>query len=292
MACSSPLIAFQTDSGEIVFVERGKIRRELKLPCGQCTLCLLERSRQWAVRCMHESQMHASSCFITLTYDENHVPSDYSLVYSHFQKFMKRVRKRFSARVRFYMCGEYGESNFRPHFHALLFGISFDDRYPWRVSPSGFQLYRSSVLESLWTFGSCEIGDVSFESAAYIARYCIKTLSRQGIEWLLDGETGELYERPREFTRMSLKPGIGQDWFKKFCREVYPLDRVVVRGMEQKPPKYYDKLLKAAPDLLWDDVEFARQKRADMLREDSSPDRLEAREVVARARLKSKVRDL
>jgi len=290
-ACVSPVEAFQTDSGEIIFVERGKIRRVLTLPCGQCVECRLERSRQWAVRVMHESQMHDNSVFLTLTYDEDHVPSDFSLRYRDFQLFMKRLRKK-KGKVRFYMCGEYGDGNSRPHFHACIFGCFFDDREPWRVSASGFQLYRSAELESIWTDGSCEIGDVSFESAAYIARYCVKAVTNPGAEWILDPETGELYERPREFTRMSLKPGIGATWFQKYRSEVYPHDRVVVRGKEMKPPRYYDKFLKEELSFDADDLEYKRYLKAMKLDTDNSPEGRKAREVVSLARLKSKVRSL
>jgi len=287
MACFSPLVAFKTDSGEIVFGrERG---RELKLPCGQCVGCRLERSRQWAVRCMHEVQMHESSCFITLTYSDEFVPPDFGLHYSDFQKFMKRVRARFRARVRFYMCGEYGETYSRPHFHCILFGIDFQDKYYWRRSESGHDLYRSSLLEKLWSFGQCEIGSVTFESAAYIARYCVEKLVNPGAEWIVDPETGELYEREQEFTRMSLKPGIGATWFAKYKSEVYPLDRVVMRGREMKPPRFYDRLMKLDDKgTMSDDVEYGRYLRSLKLTDDNTYERLRTREIVTLHDLKKR----
>lgn len=290
MACTSPIRAFQTDGGEVVFVERGKIRRELVLPCGQCVSCKLERSRQWAVRCMHENQMHDCSCFVTLTYSDEHITSDWSLYHRHFQLFMKRLRRYLRKPVRFYMCGEYGERTGRPHYHALLFGVHFGDRVHWKNSPSGFPLYKSKVLDDLWRLGGCEIGDVTFESAAYIARYCIKGMNGQ--EWILDPDTGEMCEREREYTRMSLKPGIGFSWYEKYKSEVYPIDRVVMRGKEMKPPRSYDKLLKLDKSIISDDVEYSRYLKSEMLQNDSTPDRLRARDIVTRARLKLKVRSL
>ena len=83
---------------------------------------------------------------------------------------MKRLRARFRARtIRFYMCGEYGETYSRPHFHACLFGLRPDDLYPWRKSAAGFDLYRSPLLEELWSKGSVEVGDVTFESAECVS---------------------------------------------------------------------------------------------------------------------------
>lgn len=292
MACYYPLEAWRRGGG-VVFSVPGEKYGEFQLQCGQCVGCKLERSRQWAVRCMHEKQMHESNVFVTLTYNDEHVPNDYSLMYRDFQLFMKRLRKnRLYNPIRFYMCGEYGEGFSRPHYHALLFGCFFEDRYKWRMSASGFQLWRSPTLEKLWNMGNCEIGDVTFESAAYIARYCVKSITDAGNEWIYDPETGELIEREKEFTRMSLKPGIGATWFEKYKSEVYPLDRVVIRGVEMKPPKFYDNLLKLDRGTMSDDIGFAREAKALLLTADNTPDRLRAREIVTQARLKTKVRSL
>lgn len=290
MPCFHPLSAFQTDSGDVIFVERGKIRRSLTLPCGQCVGCRLERSRQWAVRCMHESSMHKDNCFVTLTYDDENVPSDYSLNYRHFQLFMKRLRKSLDAKVRFYMCGEYGETYSRPHYHACLFGYRPQDLYAWRKTGAGFQLYRSGMLEKLWVSGSVEIGDVTFESAAYVARYIMKKVTGVNAEKhyeMVDGDTGEVYSRATEFTRMSLKPGIGHSWYEKYKSEVFPLDRVVVRGIECKPPRYYTDLLKSDPGFVSDDVEYSRYLKSLKLLDDNTKERLAVKEEVCKARIKT-----
>ena len=159
MPCFHPLTAYQSSDGSISFVERkgGDIVRSLSLPCGQCVGCRLERSRQWAMRCMHEASLYSRNCFITLTYNNEHLPSDNSLQYPDFQKFMKRLRKRFNGvdrsanpdsndqfPIRFYMCGEYGETFGRPHYHACLFNFDFPDKTLYRRSPSGSFIYRSS----------------------------------------------------------------------------------------------------------------------------------------------------
>jgi len=292
VACFRPLTAWQLDDGQVVFVERGSVRRQLELPCGQCVGCRLERSRQWAIRCMHETQLHEHSCFVTLTYDEEHLRP--SLHYPDFQKFMKRVRKKFG-KVRFYMCGEYGEQFSRPHFHACLFGVLFSDRVPWKSLDSGSTLYRSAMLESLWPFGFSSVGDVTFESAAYVARYVMKKVTgeRADLHYLrVDTRTGEEISLVPEFNRMSLKPGIGADWFRKFQDEVTVRDGVVVNGRVSRVPRYYDNMLRAKDGFLFDEIQFARLSKALAAAADSSPERLAVRESVASARLSFKKRTL
>lgn len=287
MPCFSPLRAFQTEGGDIVFAERGKILRDLTLPCGQCIGCRLERSRQWAVRCMHEASMHTDNCFITLTYDDKHVPHDYSLDYVDFQLFLKRLRKK-HGKLRFFMCGEYGETYGRPHFHACIFGFRFSDMYPWRKSAAGFELSRSADLEFLWPLGTAEIGEVTFESAAYVARYLMsKVTGRDAAKHyeMTDGYTGEIYAREPEFIRMSLRPGIGATWYAKYSSEVFPLDRVVVAGHECTPPRYYKKLLDASPGFVSDQVEHSRYLMSLRLSADNTPARLRAKEIVCKARV-------
>jgi len=308
VACFHPLFAVQTVAGDILFHVKGTvgkskyskatdIRRELTLPCGQCIGCRLERSRQWAMRCMHEAQCHDYSVFVTLTYDDDH-NSNPSLNYRHFQLFMKRLRKR-KGPVRFYMCGEYGDLNGRRHFHACLFGCFFTDREFYRELPSGHKLYTSSELADLWQMGFCSIGDVTFESAAYVARYVCKKVNGKDAEAhyeRVDDLTGEIFSLVPEFSRMSLKPGIGAEWFKQYRAEVFGiggnLDRVVVNGNQVKPPKYYDNLLKSADDFDSDMVEFLRSEKAKRFLKDNSPERLVVREVCAKARLKFKLRSL
>jgi len=308
MACFHPLAAYQTTAGDILFHAKGTegkskhakatdIRRELTLPCGQCIGCRLERSRQWAMRVMHEAAMHDYNAFVTLTYDDDNNDNP-SLNYRHFQLFMKRLRKRFG-QVRFYMCGEYGDESGRRHFHACLFGIDFTDKEYFRELPSGFKIYTSKVLDSIWEKGFCSIGEVSFESAAYVARYVCKKVTgdRAASHYeRFDKYTGEITQIVPEFSHMSLKPGIGAEWFRKYRREVYGLsgnmDSVVVNGSEVKPAKYYDNLLKAAGDLDSDMVEFLRLNKAKRFLANNTPERLAIREKCAEARLKFKKRVL
>lgn len=294
MPCFHPLKALKNESG-VQVLRSDAVFFNLMLPCGRCHGCRLERSRQWAMRCMHEASLHSRNCFITLTYSPEHLPSDNSLHHEHFQKFIKRFRKRFGE-IRYYMCGEYGDLNQRPHYHALIFGFDFNDRVVFKRTNSGSLVYRSKSLESLWPFGYSSVGDVSFESAAYVARYVMK--KRTGDSAFahyanVDMETGEILNHRRpDYNKMSLKPGIGADWFEKYASDVYPHDYVVINGKTCKPPRYYDKLIKRVDSDIYDSIKNARQIRAYSNVHDNSPSRLEAKEKFSLSRTRNLKRNL
>lgn len=285
MACYRPLRAYAPRSGRDA---EGKLRISFKpkigyepiwLPCGQCIGCRLERSRQWAMRCMHEAQMYDRNCFVTLTYDDEHLPKDGSLNKRDFQLFMKRLRKRYGAGIRYYQCGEYGELLGRPHHHAILFNFDFDDKVLWSVR-DGVRLYRSASLEELWPHGYSTIGDVTFESAAYVARYCTKKITGKLAHEHYKGKLPE-------YATMSRRPGIGRAWLERYKDDVYSHDYVVVRnGLKLRPPRYYDKI--------YDEIDPERmvaikEKRGDAAKENIKENhwqRLEVKEELAERRLK------
>lgn len=286
MACFHPLKGWKDSAGGWTSNRSRSAGVALTVPCGQCRGCRLERSRQWAVRIMHEAQLHPESCFITLTYAPEHIPPYGSLRKSDFQKFMKRLRKHYCPRrIRFFHCGEYGDNFSRPHYHAALFGLHFSDRISHRVR-SGSEVYRSPTLERLWPFGLSEIGSLTFESAAYMARYVMKKVTGERAQdhyEVADAETGEVVELEREYTTMSRRPGIGRGWFEKYQSEVFPDDEVVMRGALQRPPQYYFKQLKEKdPELA---AEVAELRRASRQYWNETEPRLAVREEVAAARL-------
>lgn len=280
MPCYHLLTAFQTSSGSVVFHETPDCVRELQLPCGRCIGCRLSRSRSWAIRCMHESQMHRASSFVTLTYEHDYVPS---LEYRDFQLFMKRLRKAIGP-TRFFAVGEYGAELGRPHFHALLFGAHFADRKKHTKT-----LFRSELLSRLWPHGFGSIGNVTFQSAAYCARYCCEKVTGPMADEhyrRVDLDTGELVSVVPEFAHMSLKPGIGYPWFLKFWKDVYlARDGVVIGGKTLPAPKYYDRLLEASCPEMRCDKDFDRYVRSKEFEADCTPRRLVDREIVAKARL-------
>lgn len=291
MPCFHPLSAYRSRAGRdpntgswpIVFnVREGYIDMPVQVPCGQCIGCRLERSRQWAIRCMHESSLHEDNCFLTLTYDNAHLPPDGSLNKRDICLFLKRLRKRFGSGIRFFQCGEYGSLFQRPHHHAIIFGFDFPDKKLWSIN-HGVKLYRSQILEELWPFGYCTIGSVTFESAAYVARYIIKKINGDRAKPHYNG-------RLPEFITMSRRPGIAHDWIQEFSTDVYPGDRCVVRpGFVARPPKYYDKIF----DLTNHEV-FSKIKNRRILKakesEDNCLSRLAAREGVQKARMEKLVR--
>lgn len=287
----------------------------LDLPCGKCVGCRMGRARMWAMRCLHESSLYSLNCFLTLTFDDAHMPVDGSLSVRHLQLFMKRLRFWLSScadlrgtvpasfyrgvdRVRFYACGEYGAKLMRPHYHVLLFGFDFHDKTFLKKSGEN-SLYTSEVLSSLWSdpvdnqpLGLSWIGDVSFRSAAYVARYVLKKQLGPDAHtkyWKrVDPATGEICAVKPEFTVMSRRPGIGAEWFARYRDETYT-DRgasVVVDGRELGTPRYYDTLLeKSDPDLLqW--VKDVRLRKMAKYAQDNTPERLLVRETVAEARSK------
>ena len=195
---------------------------------------------------MHEASLHDANCFITLTYAPDYLPKGGGLVLKDFQDFMKRLRKKFGAGIRFFHCGEYGDKFGRPHYHACLFNFDFPDKILFEEE-GDVRLYVSKVLSDLWPQGFSTIGDVTFESAAYVARYCTKKVAGDRAEdhyWRYDQRTGECWEIPPEYCTMSRRPGIAKGWFDRFHGDVYPCDSVTLRGgFEMKPPKAYDRYL-------------------------------------------------
>lgn len=282
--------------GTIVWKKEDSCGVAVQLPCGRCIGCRLEYSRQWAMRCMHEASLHEDNCFVTLTYDDEHLPSDGSLNKAHFQDFMKRLRARFTGEtIRYYHCGEYGEKFSRPHYHACIFGFDFYDRDLF-TERGGTKLYSSKLLSDLWPFGFSSVGDVTFESAAYVARYVLKKVTGDKADdhyMRLHEVTGELNPVAPEYVTMSRGSGtglggIGHEWYKRYAKEVFPRDEVIVRGTKCKPPKYYGRLLEESHAEQYEEVKKARKKGLKKLRlaGELSEARLRDKEKCAEARIK------
>ncbi|AXH77008.1 MAG: replication initiator protein [Microviridae sp.] len=253
------------------------------------------------MRAMHEKQLHSASCFITLTYDDRHLPEGGSLSMDDYQRFMKRLRHRFGAGIRFMGCGEYGDETDRPHYHIVLLNCDFPDRKYLKSSNSGLPLYSSLELERLWSengelLGHCNIGNVDFDSCAYVARYVMKKFkNKEKIVGFIDGvrvevcpETGVI--REPVFMTMSRRPGLAKDWYNRFGPHAYEWDSVVFKGVEVPPPRYYDSL-RVGP-CINDDLKKRRRRMAALHRADQTLARLRVREVVALAKLSLKGRKL
>ena len=232
------------------------IKDFVEIPCGRCISCRLSYSRQWADRCMLELGYHESSYFVTLTYDDDHLPiNEYvdpetgvigmsaTLVKRDMQLFFKRLRKnyRYDNKLRYYYCGEYGSQTMRPHYHAIIFGLKLDDLTLYKSNGLGQRLYNSEFLQRCWQDkGYVVVGEVTWDSCAYVARYILKKQY---------GSFAEIYERMNilpEFTQMSLKPAIGRRYYDEHKDEIFKYDKIHVStptgGRGIRPPKYFERL--------------------------------------------------
>lgn len=299
MACFYPLTGWKGEilaSGKrkIVFspaeAEPSLVPFPFQLPCGQCVGCRLERSRQWAIRCVLESKLYADNCVVTLTYRDDELPVGGSLNLRDIQGYMKRLRQRLvrSGRdliknpVRFFQCGEYGEDNLRPHHHAVLFNYDYEDKKLWKTS-GGVRLFRSDQLDKDWGKGFALIGDVTMESAAYVARYVMKKVN--GVQAV----THYRGLKP-EYVTMSRRPGIGSGWLSKFSGEVAVSDMVESGGMKMRPPRFFDSFLEKFTPFLFQDIKSARLEKAVAAAADNTYERLMAKEECTLAALKLRTR--
>lgn len=228
----------------------------VKLPCGQCIGCRIAYSKQWAARCMMELESHDSAYFVTFTYDDGHVPLSWysdpetgeayqamTLRKRDLQLLMKRIRKHFGDdHIRFFASGEYGDSTFRPHYHAILFGLHLSDLVPYKtVKEAGqyYTYYNSKELSDCWQKGFVVVGSVSYESCAYVARYVMKKLK---------GKEAKFYQEHNiepEFVNMSRRPGIARDYYESHPG-VFDFDYINLRtpdgGRKLRPPRYFKRL--------------------------------------------------
>lgn len=320
MTCYYPITAYKLHGrktkkgkGVIVFKEQyinGASYEVIQLPCSRCIGCRIDKTRDWAIRCVNEASLYEYNCFVTLTYSDDYIDNKGSLVKADLQKFMKRLRERFvglkgleknngqicgcqdDKRIRFFACGEYGERFRRPHYHVLLFNFDFLDKYKWS-NRNGKTLYRSNELERLWTYGYSAIGDVNFDTCAYCARYIFKKVNGKDayLHYIqnVDVETGEVKYFQKEFTTMSRRPGIGRAWYEKFKKDLYKNDFQTEGGQKYKPCSYYDKIYDLDNHK---DMESIKKQRLDAFRKkgDNNMSRLHVRAECKKAMYSKKER--
>lgn len=243
------------------------------VPCGQCLGCQKERSKQWAMRIMHEAkEWHSKnqSCFITLTYNDEHIP-----ITKYFQTldklaiptFIRSLRKNHpDTTIRYYSCGEYGTKEQRPHYHICLFNYSFPDK---KILPITYNikaqqsldngenkiLYSSDELSKYWTKGQHSIAELNIKTASYVAQYCMKIVNARY-------DTIEEQTREPQFSLMSRKPGIGNAYYQKYHEQWYSYDYITVGNAKQKPDRYYDKLYKDTHPEQFEIIKALRKERS------------------------------
>lgn len=286
MPCYNPLRGFRTPTtGQLQLQPSRDTKDFLQVPCGQCIGCRLDRAKSWAIRCVHEAQLHQENSFLTLTYSPEHLPENGSLNPKDVQSFLHRMRVDPSIpRIRYFYCGEYGDQTQRPHYHMILFGYRFPDEVHER-DRNGYPVYQSEMLTKKWQKGRTETGTVTFQSAGYAARYITKKITGKDAEKHYNG-------RVPEYCSMSLKPGIGKEWLEKYWSDVYPGDFVVIDGKKHTPPRYYDKLLEQRDPELLAELKKKREQFAQTNIEDQTDKRLDVRKECAERRAKMLVRNL
>jgi hypothetical protein len=250
MTCYSPIVGYRakyvnpkTGKRPIVFKrDQGYVDMPVELPCGRCIGCRLDYSRDWAVRCVHEASMHQENMFLTLTYNDDHLPDDRSISVREMQLFLKRYRKHTDKKIKYFACGEYGGEYGRAHYHALIFGDRMTDLKLHTINKNGDNIYRSEILNKIWGKGFTWIGEVTFQSAAYVARYVMKKLTGEKSNKLCEEKTGEIYDVKAPFVIMSKKSPIGKEWYDKYKTDT-DKDFVTVDRKKFRLPKYYDTLM-------------------------------------------------
>lgn len=186
-----------------------------KFDCGICPECLAKKARLWALRCSAESQYNRG-VMVTLTYDDYKYcngrivgelpPKKLLCNVRHCQLFLKRLRKHFNGvKIKYLLTAEHGSRTGRAHYHAILFGVDFKDRVPYKKSKRGNLIYKSETLTKLWSHGICTIDAVNItgQVARYCTKYCAKDsrcddtfmLMSRGIgdKWLLENFNGKSY---------------------------------------------------------------------------------------------------
>ena len=221
----------------------------INLPCGHCLVCKLNYARNWASRCVLEASCYKENWFLTLTYDDEHLPSSPSK--KEMSDFMKRLRKELGAGIRFFGCGEFGSTTHRFHMHLILFNCPIPDAKCLGRANNGYY-YSSKLIEKIWGKGNIILGEVTFSSCNYVARYCVKKVF---------GDNSE------EFVLMSRKPGIAYPYFEKHYEDIYREDRIYFNfgnSLFQSPSRFFDKCYMSIDPARFQEVKDKRISNADV----------------------------
>lgn len=268
MTCYSPVEAFQSPRGGPLIFYNKPGYKQLTVPCNYCIGCKIDRKLQWTTRSVHEAQMHEENSFVTLTYDDEHLPPGFTLVKKDMSDFIKRLRRRIDYyspghRIKFRGCGEYGDNTYRPHFHILIHGFTPPDLEPYQ-NVEDYWTYTSDLLDEIWGNGFTVTADVNKSTAAYVNGYLDKKFMYQDYEEthkIVDPRDGKTYIREPEYVTTST--GYGKTWFQEFKTDCYPTDSVVIDGRQVKPPAYYDRLFKIDDEESLEKIKAKRKQKRD-----------------------------
>lgn len=325
--CTQPINAYfcydyEPEDGTYLFSEKKAHTynhyEKAELPCGKCLECTLGDKRGWTARALCENQMHDTSSFITLTYADEFLPEDGSLCRAELKSFTDRLRTQIKRKyngkkIVIFGCGEYGGNpgdpvktpEGRPHYHLCIFGFDFPDKYVFKISGSGFPIYRSPFLESIWSLGHSSVQTLEFGDMAYCAGYVDKkALKRATAEqnhcgkkyvgrgkYVVDMNNGLL--REAEFRVYPVRPALGREWLNKFFNDAYPSGFIVVDGKKFSVPKYYDKVAKERDPLMFEEVRKERREKALLRAAENTPERRAVRNELLRLKIeKTRSKDL
>lgn len=223
MACFHSRPVWQNNPGDpLQFQWRNDRPPEYFIDCGKCEGCRARQAQDWGIRIVHEAQSYDRNCFVTLTYDDEHLPE--SIMKSDIQHFIKRLQRR-EKNVRYFVTGEYGDRTRRPHYHAILFGIDFlGGSYPINE-----RMYGNKILDSIWQQGQCAVENLTTGSAMYTAGYTAKKIGSKDT-----------------FSLQSRQPPIGQRWLRAHHDNIRRNCQVVIEGKTLPVPRVYLNWLKGA----------------------------------------------
>lgn len=244
MQCTKPIRIFPDKESSVI----KQYPEGLEVPCGKCALCKKKKAHEWSMRCLHELSGFEQNVFITLTYDEQHIPEGQSLRKTDLQKFFKRLRKRLEERkIRYFACGEYGDQTQRPHYHAIIFGM-------------GLQYEEQKIIQEAWPLGKVHFGMAEPASIRYVAQYINKKF---------DGELEKTYYfdngRENQFKVSSL--GIGKNYVDKNAEQIKQQLFCTVQGVKLSLPRYYIERLGLPKELLQQIKDKAMEKEIELLEE-------------------------
>lgn len=227
-------------------------RRPVTVKCGKCVECLRQKSVEWAFRILDECSLYSQNSFLTLTYNDEHIPPGGSVSRRELQLFIKRLRQEISpVRIRFFGCGEYGKKFGRPHYHLIIFGWYPADAWFFK-HVDGSDLYRSPTLEKVWRYGFSSVAAVDYYSALYTAKY----MNKIDFDNFKKNNRGQSAPVSAPFIQMSNRPGIGYECvYQSDLRS----DRIYKNGRSCKIPRYYLKVMER-DGLFLDEFKERRQR--------------------------------
>ena len=244
-----------------------------EIPCGKCIECRLKYAKTWATRCMLEAREYEHNEMLTLTYDEEHVPTNtgidvktgeikqvQTLVKKDVQDFLKRLRKAIKSPIRYFMCGEYGSQNGRPHYHLIMYNLNVEDKQRQGINKKGHETFTSATIEKIWGKGRIDLQPVTYESCEYVARYVLK--KQKGAE---AKETYSDRGQIPEYTCMSRKPGIAYKYYERKKETINETQKIWLQTKKTlkavAPPRYFDKLLEKED---FEKLQEIKQKRKEL----------------------------